>query len=244
MDTFYLIIGVVIVALLTFVFLKSDPAAPPASCVPDCTGKSCGDDGCSGTCGTCKTGQSCISGQCADNLISCSDGTSCPSGKVCISGYCTTVDCNGKHCGTDSNGVSCGTCGSGETCSTNQQCVKNNIPPTPVFGRDTPYYACSNHTTVKLVDWSTNITGTPYSLSDLTYNFRLSYPSGDTMNTIIDVTNTGGTAVAGHYWNADPLILDTSQSTANIFVSAVAPDLTTSPESQVGTLIYNDKDYC
>lgn len=41
-------------------------------CVPNCGGKSCGDDGCGGSCGKCKTGESCYSGQCK---ISCGNGT-------------------------------------------------------------------------------------------------------------------------------------------------------------------------
>jgi len=33
-------------------------------CVPDCDGKACGDDGCSGSCGTCSGSESCESGEC------------------------------------------------------------------------------------------------------------------------------------------------------------------------------------
>jgi hypothetical protein len=35
-------------------------------CVPDCEGKSCGDDGCGGTCGVCDDGMLCSSEQCID----------------------------------------------------------------------------------------------------------------------------------------------------------------------------------
>jgi Cys-rich repeat protein len=35
-------------------------------CIPDCTGKSCGDDGCGGSCGLCPTGHNCIDGQCIE----------------------------------------------------------------------------------------------------------------------------------------------------------------------------------
>jgi hypothetical protein len=34
-------------------------------CVPDCSGKQCGSDGCGGTCGSCGSGTSCAAGQCA-----------------------------------------------------------------------------------------------------------------------------------------------------------------------------------
>lgn len=37
------------------------------SCVPDCSGRACGDDGCGGSCGSCGAGEGCasITGQCA-----------------------------------------------------------------------------------------------------------------------------------------------------------------------------------
>ena len=35
-------------------------------CEPDCTGKSCGSDGCGGVCGTCEAGSSCEEGACVD----------------------------------------------------------------------------------------------------------------------------------------------------------------------------------
>ncbi len=47
-----------------------------SSCVPNCAGKQCGNDGCGGSCGTCAVGQSCnINGQCvADCTNECSIG--------------------------------------------------------------------------------------------------------------------------------------------------------------------------
>lgn len=44
---------------------------PP--CVPDCTGRECGDDGCGGTCGVCPSGRHCFAGNCT-----CSDCAWCP----------------------------------------------------------------------------------------------------------------------------------------------------------------------
>jgi len=67
------------------------------SCVPQCTGKQCGSDGCSGSCGTCASGQTCdANGQCQKGCV--------PS-------------CTGKQCGSDGCGGSCGSCASGQTCS-------------------------------------------------------------------------------------------------------------------------------
>ena len=72
------------------------------SCTPQCTGKQCGSDGCSGSCGTCPSGQTCdANGQ---------SGTSC------------VPACTGKSCGADGCGGSCGTCPNGQTCTADGQC--------------------------------------------------------------------------------------------------------------------------
>ena len=49
----------------------ADPGEPDATeepdttvCVPDCAGKTCGEDGCGGTCGTCEAGWTCEAGAC------------------------------------------------------------------------------------------------------------------------------------------------------------------------------------
>jgi len=39
-------------------------ACPGSSCIPNCGGKQCGDDGCGGSCGTCAAGQFCYQGKC------------------------------------------------------------------------------------------------------------------------------------------------------------------------------------
>lgn len=44
--------------------------SPAGECIPDCTGKECGDDGCGGSCGTCPTG-------------TCSEFTCVPTGYYC-----------------------------------------------------------------------------------------------------------------------------------------------------------------
>ena len=69
-------------------------------CTPNCSGKSCGDDGCGGGCGV------------------------CPSGFMCSNFSCICApNCNGRLCGSNTcNTASCGTCPSGYAC-TNYQCV-------------------------------------------------------------------------------------------------------------------------
>ena len=66
-------------------------------CKPDCTGKTCGPDGCSGVCGICPKGFSCAA-----------DGT-------CIEQPCQAA-CAGKQCGNDGCGGVCGQCTDGKQC--------------------------------------------------------------------------------------------------------------------------------
>lgn len=56
--------------------------AATGCCSPECEGRSCGDNGCGGTCGECLTGQACESGQCV-----CA-----PAAEVCDQ---VDNDCNG-----------------------------------------------------------------------------------------------------------------------------------------------------
>lgn len=65
-------------------------------CIPSCAGRSCGDDGCGGLCG------------------SCGPDTYCNAG-ACVSGACTP-QCQGRSCGGDGCGGLCGTCGAGTSC--------------------------------------------------------------------------------------------------------------------------------
>ena len=40
-------------------------------CIPQCEGKSCGHDGCGGSCGYCAPGESCVSGTCSTSSVAC-----------------------------------------------------------------------------------------------------------------------------------------------------------------------------
>jgi hypothetical protein len=79
----------------------SDTPAPGAcECVPNCNLKTCGGDGCGGSCGSCDTGYECNT-----------------------AGTCDCIpQCNGKECGEDSCGGNCGTCGTGFECNTTGTC--------------------------------------------------------------------------------------------------------------------------
>jgi hypothetical protein len=77
------------------------------NCVKKCNDKTCGDDGCNGSCGTCSDGKTCdiSSGKC-----------------ICV------PNCDGKECGDDGCTGSCGTCSEaeGKTCDISSgKCISN-----------------------------------------------------------------------------------------------------------------------
>jgi hypothetical protein len=111
------------------------------TCIPSCTGKECGDNGCQGSCGSCGSHESCSSSLCACNSgygdcnAQSSDGCeanlntdeshcgscsgTCTSSQTCVSGTCQascTPSCSGKSCGDDGCGGSCGSCSNSQTC--------------------------------------------------------------------------------------------------------------------------------
>ena len=123
-------------------------ASGTCNCAPQCDGKECGDNGCSGQCGTCSGGKKCSSAQqCVDCLTNsdckssnpcqrgvCSGGScnfepldsgSCNGNGTCQNGTCCTPNCSGK-CGGESNG--CGgtcpapNCGNGQLCKAGKCC--------------------------------------------------------------------------------------------------------------------------
>ncbi len=99
-------------------------------CVPDCEGRTCGDDGCNGVCGNCPEGQICTDGACvcAPGTISCEEqchpweccsNSDCPENSICNqeTHTCQCVpDCDGKTCGFDGCDGLCGTCPDQQAC--------------------------------------------------------------------------------------------------------------------------------
>ncbi|MSP93503.1 MAG: hypothetical protein EXR79_17210 [Myxococcales bacterium] len=74
------------------------------ACTPKCAGKTCGADGCGGSCGKCG-----------------GDKPWCGADGNCTA-TCKPL-CGSKKCGGDGCGGSCGSCGAGATCSTAGTCV-------------------------------------------------------------------------------------------------------------------------
>lgn len=95
------------------IYCGMDTRIEETTCIPDCTGRICGSDGCDGMCGTCPDSQSC------DALGQCYSDACTPNATVC----------SGQECGFAVNGtcgsVSCGDCLSGESCNATGQCVSN-----------------------------------------------------------------------------------------------------------------------
>ena len=86
-------------------------------CKPACDGKSCGSDGCGGTCGSCP-----------------SDKPHCNASQQCDA-TCQPA-CDGKACGDDGCGGSCGTCGAGASCSKASTCVPSGWTCNPLWYGD------------------------------------------------------------------------------------------------------------
>lgn len=94
---------------------RCDESARLCRCTPNCSGRTCGADGCGGLCGTCSSGQACRDGVCgapycgAGNFtVPCSDGQGCATnsacnsngGCTCVQGF-TAVGCSGTPCAGD-----------------------------------------------------------------------------------------------------------------------------------------------
>jgi hypothetical protein len=73
------------------------------TCTPSCTGKTCGDDGCGGSCGSCGSGQT------------CSPGGTCTTGGTCAHPICST---GGKLT------ASCDSCAA-QICAADSFCCNN-----------------------------------------------------------------------------------------------------------------------
>ncbi len=74
-------------------------------CVLACEGRTCGGDGCGGTCGACDPGDLC------DAAGHCVPEESC------------VPDCSGRECGDAGCGASCGGCEAGSSCDVSGHCV-------------------------------------------------------------------------------------------------------------------------
>jgi hypothetical protein len=101
------------------------------TCTPQCSGKSCGDDGCGGTCGSCGMGEFCSSGKCVTTTVDfcadgdgqqCTDGSYCSPSSTCDCSTCPcTCTCGPGYVGVDCSGIRCSAANS--TCASDWHCV-------------------------------------------------------------------------------------------------------------------------
>jgi len=116
-----------------------DGVGDVCECVPQCAGKSCGSDGCGGSCGSCPPSHVCLADgkcQCIPDCVAKQCGPdgcggncgSCPNNNVCLAdGTCMCIpDCTNKQCGDNGCGGNCGSCPGGYLCIGNQcTCTPN-----------------------------------------------------------------------------------------------------------------------
>lgn len=113
--------------------VPTDTKPTDESCVPQCQGRECGDDGCGGSCGTCPAAApQCKEGICSVVCTPSCDGKECGDdgcGGVCgkcpaAAPYCKSnmcaveceADCVDRQCGDDGCGTPCGLCPQGWSC--------------------------------------------------------------------------------------------------------------------------------
>ena len=84
-------------------------------CIPNCSNKECGSDGCGGLCGQCNGfNVVCVADQCKCAGPQCGD-ICCASYEVCTAEIeCCEPACNGVECGEDGCGGLCGVCEGGQ----------------------------------------------------------------------------------------------------------------------------------
>lgn len=102
------------------------PPADLTGCVPNCSGRMCGNDGCNGSCPPgCGTGFQCSgTGACktcgVEGAICCmAPQLDCQPGLACFAGTCEAVDLGGPPCGGSAQMCCSGQCLTGFVCSLN-----------------------------------------------------------------------------------------------------------------------------
>ena len=86
---------------------SAEGVCTPEECVPDCTDKICGDDGCGGSCGGCPLdAPTCLDGACMGDLCAGVDDVGCCDGTVLT--FCGEDGLGSVDCATDDPAHICG----------------------------------------------------------------------------------------------------------------------------------------
>ncbi|MDO8459911.1 MAG: hypothetical protein Q7S74_02275 [Nanoarchaeota archaeon] len=177
-------------------------------CIPDCAGKSCGGDGCGGSCGSC--------------------GGSYCSNTVVITPYCTGTSCSTTQsdCGAvGCSGGACNPCGSvgkiccsGDTCPISGICQGGSCVTPPAFD-----FSLANTGNVTVVSGSSvlsNITATFVSGTASAISFSASgLPSG--ANPIFTPTSCTPSPVSCNTTLNISTILSTNSGDYNLIISGI-----------------------
>jgi hypothetical protein len=93
-------------------------ASTHCECIADCTGATCGDDGCGGSCGTCDDGQAC------NGVETCNAGRTCDAGTPvdCADAHACTADACVDPDGTCTHTPNNAACGDGNVCDGIETC--------------------------------------------------------------------------------------------------------------------------
>jgi hypothetical protein len=177
------------------------------ACVPNCAGKTCGSDGCSGVCGTCTSPLTCGGGGNA-NLCGCTPTTSCAAqGRTCgsINNGCGIEVCGGA-CPVCGDGV----CSGGETAATCPSDCGNILSGT-VYA-DTAGNSCASGATTYSGGATVTLyagaspSGSGVSNGSGTYSFISTIPAGQKTATISNVSSTvGAVRYQGGAWGTTNL---------------------------------------
>lgn len=121
-------------------------------CIPDCADKSCGPNGCGGTCGECQPVANpcltpvCVDGKCYQDTADgeCDDGNLCTVGDLCVGGECLPGQfalicdddnsCTDDSCDPDDgcqHATLDGDCDDGNACTQGDQCESELCVPGP-----------------------------------------------------------------------------------------------------------------
>jgi hypothetical protein len=112
-------------------------------CTPNCADRTCGTDGCGGTCGTCPADEPCVGGRCCrpeSRGATCAGrcGTrrntcgqpvacaACPTGQVCLGNGSCAIACTNNN---DCDGCGGGACADLPNVEGERHCVNDQVQP-------------------------------------------------------------------------------------------------------------------
>jgi hypothetical protein len=136
-----------------------------AVCIPNCAGKNCGSNGCSGSCGNCATNYTCqTNGTCIKDVIVTCNGVNCKVGEYCSNGVCLlTVPGHTYFVATNGNNNNPGTFS--QPWATWQKAVEVSQPGDITYIRGgvwkpITYIGYSSSTGISIVPGTSGVSGT------------------------------------------------------------------------------------